>query len=118
MLKRGFALLAGLALAAVAAASAPARSTGVGITGAGSSFVFPLVSTWTPALDSAFGYQVTYGSVGSGAGIQAITSRTVDFGASDAPMTPELPRAPIPVGKLTCVETPTFDLNSGLTLER
>ena len=92
MVKRGIALLATFGLAAVAAtgaAAAPARTTGVTITGAGSSFVFPLVSTWTPALDSAFGYQVTYGSVGSGAGIQSITTRTVDFGASDAPLTPE-----------------------------
>jgi len=79
-------LAAVLAAALVAAAAATAKSTGTQLTGAGSSFVYPLVSTWTPALDRAFGYKITYGSVGSGAGIAAITARTVDFGASDAPL--------------------------------
>jgi phosphate transport system substrate-binding protein len=51
--------------------------------------VSPLVSVWTPALGSAFDYTVQYSAVGSGAGISAITSRTVDFGASDAPLTPD-----------------------------
>jgi len=44
---------------------------------------------WTPALGSAYDYTVQYSPVGSGAGIAAITSRTVDFGASDAPLTPD-----------------------------
>src|SRR5207302_8361143 len=52
--------------------------------GAGSTFVFPLVSQWQANYKNA---QITYGSVGSGAGIAAITARTVDFGASDAPLT-------------------------------
>jgi phosphate transport system substrate-binding protein len=78
------------ALAALAAAgAASARATGTTLTGAGSSFVYPLVSTWTPALDEAFGYQINYGPIGSGGGIAAISSRTVDFGASDAPLTPD-----------------------------
>jgi phosphate transport system substrate-binding protein len=92
MIKRGTALLATFALAATVAVGASAATTkrsDVTITGAGSSFVFPLVSTWTPALGAAFGYSVTYGPVGSGAGIAAITNRTVDFGASDAPLTPD-----------------------------
>jgi phosphate transport system substrate-binding protein len=76
-----------LALTAVGTASA--RRADTTLTGAGSTFVYPLVSTWTPALGGAFGYNVTYGPVGSGAGIAAISSRTVDFGASDAPLTPE-----------------------------
>ena len=59
------------------------------ITGAGSSFVSPLVSAWTPALGTAFGYTLQYSPVGSGAGIAAITNRQVDFGASDAPLTPD-----------------------------
>jgi len=42
---------------------------------------------WTPALGSAFDYTLQYSPVGSGAGIAAITSRQVDFGASDAPLT-------------------------------
>ena len=49
----------------------------------------PLVSAWTPALGTAFDYTVQYSAVGSGAGIAAITNRTVDFGASDAPLTPD-----------------------------
>jgi len=93
MIRRGVVLLvSSLALAAVAVAgatAAPAKTAATGITGAGSSFVFPLVSTWIPAVDHAFGYQLTYGSIGSGGGIAAITARTVDFGASDAPLTPD-----------------------------
>ena len=80
-------LIAAVALSAVAAAGA--RSDGTTITGAGSTFVFPLVSKWIPAYQQAAGVTVTYGSVGSGAGIAQITARTVDFGASDAPLTPD-----------------------------
>jgi phosphate transport system substrate-binding protein len=74
-------------LAAVLAATANAKSSDTRISGAGSSFVFPLVSQWIPALGQAYGYQVAYASVGSGAGIAQVTARTVDFGASDAPLT-------------------------------
>jgi phosphate transport system substrate-binding protein len=66
------------------ASLAAASSTGGSLKGAGSSFVFPLVSQWQANYKGA---QITYGSVGSGAGIAAITARTVDFGASDAPLT-------------------------------
>jgi phosphate transport system substrate-binding protein len=66
------------------ASFAAASSTGGSLKGAGSTFVFPLVSQWQANYKSA---QITYGSVGSGAGIAAITGRTVDFGASDAPLT-------------------------------
>lgn len=79
-------LLAAVVAALAAAGTSWARTAGTQLTGAGSSFVYPLVSTWTPALDRAFGYKVTYGPIGSGGGIAAITSRTVDFGASDAPL--------------------------------
>jgi phosphate transport system substrate-binding protein len=89
-MKRGLALIAfacvAVGLGVVAAAGA--KSTDTTISGAGSSFVAPLVSTWTPALGSAFGYNVQYSPVGSGAGIAAITNRQVDFGASDAPLSP------------------------------
>jgi phosphate transport system substrate-binding protein len=53
------------------------------LTGAGSTFVFPLMSQWESSYSSA---NVNYQSVGSGAGIQQITAKTVDFGASDAPL--------------------------------
>ena len=71
----------------LAASGAGARHSSTTISGAGSSFVSPLVSKWTPALGTAFDYTVQYSPVGSGGGIQAITNRTVDFGASDAPLT-------------------------------
>jgi phosphate transport system substrate-binding protein len=80
---------AAIAAALVAATAATATSKDTTITGAGSTFVSPLVSVWTPALGSAFGYTVQYSPVGSGAGIAAITNRQVDFGASDAPLTPD-----------------------------
>ena len=89
MTKKGLALLAALAAMLSVAGASTAKSSDTTITGAGSSFVFPLVSTWTPAIDNAFGYKITYGPIGSGGGIAAITNRTVDFGASDAPLTPD-----------------------------
>ena len=49
----------------------------------------PLMSKWQSDYASKTGDTVTYGAVGSGAGIEQITARTVDFGASDAPMTSE-----------------------------
>jgi phosphate transport system substrate-binding protein len=47
------------------------------------------VSQWIQPVGQAFGYTLVYGPVGSGAGIQSISSRTVDFGASDAPLSPD-----------------------------
>jgi phosphate transport system substrate-binding protein len=91
-MKRGLALIATalLALLAVSAAGAKTtKSTDTTITGAGSSLVAPLVSQWIQPVGHAFGYTLQYSSVGSGAGIAAITARTVDFGASDAPLTPD-----------------------------
>jgi phosphate transport system substrate-binding protein len=88
-MKRGLALIAAGAVALTAIAAAGAKSNDTTIAGAGSTFVSPLVSTWTPALGEAFGYTIQYSGVGSGAGIAAITNRQVDFGASDAPLTPD-----------------------------
>src|SRR5438067_8671817 len=87
MTKKLTLMLVASAAALVAAAAATANSKDTTITGAGSTFVSPLVSVWTPAVGEAFGYTVQYSAVGSGAGIAAITSRQVDFGASDAPLT-------------------------------
>jgi phosphate transport system substrate-binding protein len=88
-MKRGLALIAASAIALLAVGAAGAKNTDTTITGAGSTFVAPLVSAWTPALGSAFGYSVQYSAVGSGAGIAAITNHQVDFGASDAPLSPD-----------------------------
>jgi phosphate transport system substrate-binding protein len=56
------------------------------ITGAGSSFAAPIYSKWGEASTSATGLQLNYQAVGSGAGINQINNRTVDFGASDMPV--------------------------------
>ncbi len=88
-MKRGLALSSAVVVGLLAVGAAGARTTDTTITGAGSTLVAPLVSTWTKPLGSAFGYNVQYASIGSGAGIAQITARTVDFGASDAPLTPD-----------------------------
>jgi phosphate transport system substrate-binding protein len=75
------------ALAVVGAA--PAKRSDSVLQGAGSSLVAPALAIWQPLYSSARGVTVNYSSVGSGAGIAAITARTVDFGASDAPLTPD-----------------------------
>jgi phosphate transport system substrate-binding protein len=92
-MKRGLALIAAVAICLGIVAAAGAKSTDTTITGAGSTFVAPLVSKWTPAIGSAFGYTLQYSAVGSGAGIAAITNRQVDFGASDAPLSPDQAKA-------------------------
>src|SRR5262245_41768678 len=89
MRSKGISLLVVGVVALLAAASAGARSGATNLSGAGSTFVSPLVSVWTPALGSAFDYTLQYAPVGSGAGISAITNRQVDFGTSDAPLTPD-----------------------------
>jgi phosphate transport system substrate-binding protein len=87
-MKRGLALVTACVVALVAVAAASAKRTDVTITGAGSTFVQPLVAAWTPGIGHAFGITVQYSGVGSGAGIAAITANQVDFGASDAPLSP------------------------------
>jgi phosphate transport system substrate-binding protein len=57
--------------------------------GAGSTLVAPLVAKWSNDYAQRNGVTVTYGAIGSGAGISQITARTIDFGASDAPLTPD-----------------------------
>lgn len=76
--------LAGLAgLAAVSAAMAQE------VTGAGASFPAPLYSKWAADFNKATGVKINYQSVGSGAGLRQIEAKTVDFGASDAPLKDE-----------------------------
>ncbi len=59
------------------------------VTGAGASFPAPLYSKWAADYNKATGVKINYQSVGSGAGIKQIDARTVDFGASDAPLKDE-----------------------------
>src|ERR1700755_447287 len=54
--------------------------------GAGSSFDYPLFTKMFSDYNTSTGVQVNYQSVGSGAGISQLTNKTVDFGATDAPM--------------------------------
>src|ERR671934_425478 len=80
------ALLGAMLIAAVAATASLAstsRLSAVTLKGAGSSFVAPLVAQWQANYKGA---SVEYNPIGSGGGIAAITARTVDFGASDAPL--------------------------------
>jgi len=60
------------------------------ITGAGASFPAPVYAKWAADYNKATGVKVNYQSVGSGAGIKQIDSKTVDFGASDMPQTDEV----------------------------
>ncbi|MEO6227278.1 MAG: phosphate ABC transporter substrate-binding protein PstS [Thermomonas sp.] len=59
------------------------------ITGAGASFVYPLISKWSADYAKATGNKVNYQSIGSGGGIAQIKAGTVDFGSSDKPLSPE-----------------------------
>lgn len=87
--------LNGLIIALVAAVGGMATVSpaiaSANITGAGSTLVAPLMANWINGFEARTtgAIKVTYGAVGSGAGIAQITGRTVDFGASDAPLTPE-----------------------------
>ena len=56
------------------------------ITGAGASFPAPVYSKWADAYQKATGNKVNYQSIGSSGGIKQIGAKTVDFGASDAPL--------------------------------
>ncbi|WP_300394947.1 phosphate ABC transporter substrate-binding protein PstS [uncultured Psychrobacter sp.] len=69
--------------------AASAENVSMNITGAGASFPQPIYAKWSDAYNQATGGQVNYQSIGSSGGIKQITAGTVDFGASDAPMTPE-----------------------------
>jgi phosphate transport system substrate-binding protein len=65
-------------------------SEGVKLQGAGASFPAPLYQKWFKAYSEAHpGVQIDYQSVGSGSGVKDVLDKTVDFGASDAAMTPE-----------------------------
>ena len=59
------------------------------INGAGATFPYPIYAKWAEAYKAKTGVSMNYQSIGSGGGIKQITARTVDFGASDAPLTVE-----------------------------
>ena len=81
-----------LPVLAIAVASAMGLGTvqAQEITGAGASFPAPIYSKWASDYNKATGVKVNYQSIGSGGGIKQIDSKTVDFGASDMPLTDEV----------------------------
>ncbi|MFC7300479.1 phosphate ABC transporter substrate-binding protein PstS [Cognatiluteimonas weifangensis] len=66
-----------------------ANAQAADVTGAGASFIYPVMSKWSADYAKATGKQVNYQSIGSGGGIAQIKAGTVDFGSSDAPLKPE-----------------------------
>jgi phosphate transport system substrate-binding protein len=83
-----------LVLATIAAAAAlsgcgkpSATKQGVTINGAGATFPYPIYAQWADRYNEVNGVKVNYQSIGSGGGVQQIRAGTVDFGASDAPLT-------------------------------
>jgi phosphate transport system substrate-binding protein len=68
----------------VAAAATPAAAQD--LTGAGATFPYPLYSKWFNEYATATGVKINYQSIGSGGGIRQLSEQTVDFGATDAPM--------------------------------
>lgn len=76
-------LLGGL----VGACAGGGEASPVAVTGAGATFPYPIYSKWFSAFHQSTGNQINYQSLGSGAGIKQYSLGTVDFGATDGPMT-------------------------------
>jgi phosphate transport system substrate-binding protein len=70
----------------VAAANAAPAASGADLTGAGATFPYPIYSKWFHDYAQQSGVKINYQSIGSGGGIRQLSEQTVDFGASDAPM--------------------------------
>ena len=68
-------------------ATATAAGTGTALTGAGATFPNPIYTKWFDAYAQSTGARINYQSIGSGGGIRQFTEGTVDFGATDGPMT-------------------------------
>jgi phosphate transport system substrate-binding protein len=80
-----------IALLGVAAAAALGFAAQAGeISGAGATFPYPIYAKWAEAYAAKTGIKMNYQSIGSGGGIKQITSNTVDFGASDMPLKPDV----------------------------
>jgi phosphate transport system substrate-binding protein len=71
------------------ASQAGARSGSVDLTGAGATFPYPLYRKWFSDYAAKTGVRINYQSIGSGGGIKQLSEGTIDFGASDSPMTDE-----------------------------
>ena len=86
MIARRFTLFA----AALAAICAWTPAGAAEISGAGATFPYPIYAKWAEAYKAKTGTSMNYQSIGSGGGIKQITAKTVDFGASDMPLKPEV----------------------------
>lgn len=90
--------LMGLAAAAVTATLAVPVLAAVRLNAAGATFPAPIYAKWIDAYGKATGTMINYQAIGSGGGIQQMKARTVDFGASDAPLSnAELASMPAPI---------------------
>jgi phosphate transport system substrate-binding protein len=78
-----------LSLFLLVAWAAAVRGNAADITGAGATFPYPIYAKWADAYKTQTGVGMNYQSIGSGGGIKQIKAKTVDFGASDMPLTPE-----------------------------
>ena len=113
-----------VAVAVLAGLFNPSPVQKVTLLGSGATFPYPLITKWSSAYlnDTGGRVQVNYQSIGSGAGIQAITAKTVDFAGSDAPLRPSeraaapgLLHIPETVGAVTASYN-VASLSSGLNL--
>ena len=76
-------------VALVIASSVMFNAQAADITGAGATFIYPLLSKWSADYANQTGNKINYQSIGSGGGIAQIKAKTVDFGSSDKPLPPE-----------------------------
>lgn len=82
-------ILAAAVITAAALAGPPTSHAAAVLNGAGATFPFPIYSRWAYSYNKQTGVRLNYQSIGSGGGIKQIKAKTVDFGASDAPLKPE-----------------------------
>jgi phosphate transport system substrate-binding protein len=84
-------------------------SSGVQVTGAGSTFVYPVLSAWAADYRNESGTAINYQSIGSGAGVAQVKAGTVDFGATDQPLASDelaqskLVQFPVVIGGIVAV---------------
>jgi len=79
---------ASLAAISIAAGCFAGAASAADITGAGATFPYPIYAKWAAAYKAETGIGLNYQSIGSGGGVKQIKAKTVDFGASDAPLKP------------------------------
>ena len=110
-------------VAATAATIFSLAAAATDITGAGSSFVYPVLSKWSAAYAEKTGDHINYQSIGSGGGIAQIKAGTVDFGASDKPLSAadlnkfKLGQFPIVIGGIVPVIRVEGIANGALVLD-